>query len=133
MYGGYNVPYGYAESNLYTIGGKLASKEDVAYRLLNYAPSAAEYNAAKQNVKVGCILYGGAAAGSLGSVLAFVGGNKSVPTTFTDNYGNSVSGSTYQHNYTGAVILTGVAWGLATAAFITILKAPGQMNKSMAL
>ena len=131
VYGDYNVPYGYSQAFIYTIGGKPVSSQEVASRLLNYGPSAAEYNAAQRNLNTGYILYGGAAVASIGAVVAYVDGTKSVPITITNQYGNSVTGSTYQHNTTGAVILTGVALGLATAALITILNVPKHRQKSV--
>jgi hypothetical protein len=100
----------------YTIGGKLYTREDVAMRLLNYAPSASEYNLAKSNITWGFVCLTGSGLAGIGAIAEFAHDNKLNGSSINPD-GN---GFIYQqHNKTGAYILTGAAVGLLTAAIIT--------------
>ena len=117
-------------STLYTIGGKLVNKEDVVYRLLNYAPSAVEYNAYKKNATSGYILYGSSFVALSVSTFEFV--SRSKIATGTPTFVNGQPAFAYSpQNKTGAYILAGVAIGALVAAIITFSHARKHGKKSV--
>ena len=122
--------FGY--TTLYTIGGKPVNKEDVFYRLLNYAPSAVEYNAYKKNATASYILFGSSFAALVGSTFEFVNNSKSPVATAAFINGYPGFTYTYPHNNkTGAYILAGVAIGTLVAAIITFSHAKKHGKKSV--
>src|ERR1700733_600036 len=56
---------------LYTIGGKLQTREDVAIRLLAYTPSAMEYHAAKNNATWAYASFAGTAITGVAATIDF--------------------------------------------------------------
>jgi hypothetical protein len=130
MVGEYGATDDYGYSSLYTIGGKLVNKEDVVYRLLNYALSAVEYNAYKKNITWSYVLFGGAAAAAAGSTFEFVSHSKIA--TAQPTFINGQPAYTYgSQNKTGAYILAGVGVGLLVAAIVTITHAHSNLKKSV--
>ncbi len=114
----------------YTIGGKLYTRQDVAIRLLSYAPSASEYNLAKSNITWGFVLFAGSGLAGIGAIAEFAHDNKLNGSTLNPD-GN---GFIYQqHNKTGAYVLTGVAVGLLTTAIITLVSGSKHGKKSLGL
>jgi hypothetical protein len=112
----------------YTIGGKLYTRQDVVLRLLNYAPSASEYNLAKNNVTWGFVLFTVGGLAGIGAIFEFAHDNKMNGATFNPD-GN---GFIYQqHNKTGAYILTGAAVGLLTAGIITVVSGSKHGKKAL--
>src|SRR5580692_10543406 len=63
------VGEGRHSSYLYTIGGKLQTREDVVIRLMAYAPSAEEYHAFKNNATWAYVSFGGTAITGLAAAI----------------------------------------------------------------
>lgn len=128
------IPFGEGsrQSEIYTIGGKMQTREDVTIRLLAYAPSAAEYHKAKNNITWGYISFGGFAASGIGAVIEFVHNNKRAGET--TGIVNGTPTFIYQHhNLTGAYILTGVATGFLVSAIVNFTKASKHSKKALKL
>jgi hypothetical protein len=132
--GEYDLTNDYNDYNdvgmLYTIGGKLVTKVDVVYRLLNYAPSAVEYNAYKKDIICGYVLYGSAFAAAAGSTFEFVSRSKIATGTLTSINGQPAFAYSPQ-NKTGAYILAGVAVATLVAGIITLTHGRRHRDKSV--
>jgi hypothetical protein len=102
---------------LYTIGGKLQTREDVAIRLMAYAPSAAEYQAVKSNITWSYVSFGGFAITGLAAAIEFAKNNKYAGET--TGFVNGQPAFIYQHHsLTGAYVLTGVASAFLISSII---------------
>ena len=122
---------------LYTIGGKLYTRQEVVNRLLSYTPSATEFNAAKKDLTWGYVSFTGFGLAGLGTVIAFAHDSKLPTSTFVQEgqgYNSPTLVTTYPHtNKTGAYILTGVSVGLLTTAIIEVVNGSKHANKALYL
>ena len=117
---------------LYTIGGKLQTREDVAIRLMAYTPSAEEYHAAKNNITWVYVSGAGFAASSIGSIIEYANNNKNAGAT--TGFVNGEPAIIYQHhNLTGAYVLTGLATAFLVSSIINLSKAAFHSNKAIKL
>jgi len=112
---------GRSSSYLYTIGGRLQTREDVAIRLMAYAPSAVEYHAAKNAATWLYVSFGGFAVTSLAAVIDFAKNNKNAG--LTTGFVNGQPTFIYaHHNLTGAYVLTGIAGAFLVSSIIHFSK-----------
>lgn len=117
---------------LYTIGGKLQTREDVIVRLMAYAPSALEVHQAKTHATWSYVSLGGFAVSGFAAVLAYVHNNKYAGET--TGIVNGQPGFIYQHHsLTGAYVLTGVATAFLVSSFIHLAKANRHGNRALML
>jgi hypothetical protein len=130
------IPYGEGRYSgyLYTIGGKLQTREDVQIRLMAYAPSAVEFKAARRNVAWSFAFLGATAFASTGALIEFH--NNSKPPVATAAFVNGEPGFTYTYpnnNKTGAYILTAAAIGFIAAEVTTWVNAAVHTKKALSL
>jgi hypothetical protein len=128
------IPFGAGRHTyyLYNVGGKLQTREDVAIRLLAYAPSAAEYHKAKNNSTWVFISCGGFVASSIGATIEFANNNKQGGGT--PAIVNGQPGFIYQHKtLTGAYFFTGAATAFLVSSIINLSKAAFHSNNSIKL
>ncbi|MGZ3751616.1 MAG: hypothetical protein ACXVP4_10295 [Bacteroidia bacterium] len=119
-------------SYLYTVGGKLQTGEDVAVRLLAYAPSAVEFKKAKNSITWTYISASGFAASSIGAVIEFKNNNKNAGAT--TGFVNGSPGIIYsKHNLTGAYIFTGAATGFLFSTLFHLIKTSAHSKKAIEL
>ncbi|MDR3693443.1 hypothetical protein [Mucilaginibacter sp.] len=117
-------------SFLYTIGGKLQTREDVAIRLMAYAPSATEYSAAKNNITWTYISVAGAAISGLAATIEFANNNKNAGATTAII--NGQASIIYQHHsLTGAYVFTGLASAFLVSSIVHFTKAAFHANKAL--
>ncbi|MDB5005636.1 MAG: hypothetical protein JWQ84_363 [Mucilaginibacter sp.] len=116
---------------LYTVGGKLQTPDEIKYRLLNYAPSAVELNAAIKNMTWSFVSLGGAAVTSGLAGYEYYNNSKKPVANVAWVNGKPGFVYTYPHNdKTGAYILTGAAIGFLAAEIITLVKASNHDKKA---
>ena len=126
------VGEGRHSSYLYTIGGKLQTREDVAIRLMAYAPSAAEYHATVNNITWSYVSFSGFAVTGLIAGIEFAKNNKMAGET--TGFVNGQPAFIYQHHsLTGAYIFTGVATAFLVSSIIHLSKAAFHGNKAIKL
>jgi hypothetical protein len=119
-------------SYLYTIGGKLQTREDVAVRLMAYAPSAKEFHFAKNNATWSYVSLGGFAASGVAATLEFAHNNKHAGET--TGIVNGQAGFIYQHhNLTGAYVFTGLATAFLFSSIINLVHANAHSEKALKL
>lgn len=117
---------------LYTIDGKLQTREDVLVRLLRYAPSANEVSKSKSNLTWTYVSFGGTAVSGLIATIEYAKNNKNAGATSAIVNGQATI--IYQHhNLTSAYILTGAATGFLTSAIINMVHAGKHSNKALKL
>jgi hypothetical protein len=117
---------------LYTIGGKLQTREDVAIRLMAYAPSATEYRATKNNITWAYVSGGGAAISGLAAITEFAHNNKNAGAT--TGFINGQPTIIYQHHsLAGAYVFTGMATAFLFSSVINITRAVFHGNKAIKL
>jgi hypothetical protein len=104
----------------YTIGGKLVTREEVAFRLKAYAPSAAYYHQFKNNMTWGNISAGAFGVSSLASVIAFHNNSK-----------NATIAVGTVHNNSGTYIFTGLATAFLGSAIINWVNGSKHFKKSI--
>jgi hypothetical protein len=115
---------------LYTIGGKLQTRQDVAIRLMAYAPSAVEYHAAVNNITWAYVSFSGFAVTGLAAAIEFAKNNKMAGETA--GFVNGQPAFIYQHhNLAGAYIFTGVATAFLVSSIINLSKAAFHGNKAI--
>jgi hypothetical protein len=107
---------------LYTIGGKLQTRQDVAIRLMAYAPSAEEYHAFRNNVTWTYVSFGGATIAGIAAAIEFAKNNKNAGAT-TGNVNGQPTIIYQHHNLTGAYILTGAATAFLASSIIRLSEA----------
>jgi len=124
------IPFGEGRHTdyLFTIGGKLQTAEDVKIRLLAYAPSAMEFQKAKNQVTWGFVASGGAVASSIVAIIQFIHhGKEDLDNMPTAGWVNGKPGFIYptQHHssLTGAYIFTGLATAFMITSFVHFVKA----------
>ncbi len=128
------IPFGEGKhtSYLYTIGGKLQTREDVLIRLMRYAPSAVEGSKAKTEATWGYVSWGGTGLSLIAATIVYATHNSHVGETV-----GIVNGQTafiYQHHsLAGAYILTGIATGFLTSAIINLVNARKHADKALEL
>lgn len=116
--------------NLYTIGGKLVTAEEVKVRLAGYPASAEEYTIARHDLTWAWISFGGLAVSGTWAVIEYAHNNKIASATPALVDGQA--GFTYQkRSLTGAYVLTGVAVGCLTSAIITAFTARHHIRKAL--
>lgn len=126
------VGEGRHSSYLYTVGGKLQTREDVAIRLMAYAPSAEEYHAFKNNATWAYVSFGGLAVTSLAAGIEYGQNNKLAGATV--GFVNGEPATIYQHhNLTPAYVLTGVATAFLVSSIINLSKAIFHGKKAIRL
>jgi hypothetical protein len=128
------IPFGEGKhsSYLYTIGGKLQTREDVQIRLMRYAPSAEEYSKAKNYAAWGYISWAGTGLSAIVATIEYATHNRHVGET--TGIVNGEPGFIYQHHsLAGAYILTGIATGFLTSAIINLVEAGKHGNKAVEL
>lgn len=128
------IPFGEGRysSYLYTIGGKLQTREDVAIRLMAYAPSAAEYQAVKTNITWSYVSFSGFAITGLAAAIEFARNNKYAGET--TGFVNGQPTFIYQHHsLTGAYVLTGVASAFLISSIIHFSKISFHANRALQL
>jgi len=121
---------------LYTIGGKLYTRQEVVDRLLSYQPSATELLMGKRELTWGYVSFAGAGLAAGGALLAFAHDNKlNGSYSYITGSGSNSSIQTYypHHNKTAAYVLTGVSAGLLTTAIIEMVNGSKHVNKSLSL
>ena len=104
------IPFGEGRQAdyLYTIGGKLETREDVAMRLLAFTPSAVEYHAAKSSFTWVYVSFAGTAITGFAAGIEYGKNNKNAGAT--TGFVNGQPAIIYQHHsLTGAYVLTGAA------------------------
>ena len=117
---------------LYTIGGKLQTREDVLIRLMRYAPAAQELSRAKTNLTWSYVSFAGTAISGIAATIEYAHNNKLAGATA--GFVNGQSEIIYQHhNLTGAYILTGAATAFLTSSFINLIRAGKHANRSLQL
>jgi len=122
------VGEGRHSSFLYTIGGQLATSDEVKLRLLAYAPSAPDVYQAKTELTWAQVSGGIFLASSLAATFEFIHENK------LDGI-SSVNGQpTYQHHdFTGAYVLTGIATGFLIAGIVHLVNASHHVSKAVGI
>jgi hypothetical protein len=121
---------------LYTIGGKLYTRQEVIARLMSYTPSATELNIAKKELTWGYVTFAGSGLAGIGTVLAFAHDNKlNGSYSYFTGSGFNTSVATYypNHNKTAAYVLTGVSVGLLTTAIIEVINGSKHVNNSLSI
>jgi len=117
---------------VYTIGGKLATPEDVKMRLLRYAPSAYEYHAARTNFAWAYVSLGGFALSGFAATLEYVHNNKHAGETVA--IVNGQTAFVYQHHsLAGAYIFTGIATGFLTSYIMNVVNGARHGRKAIRL
>lgn len=117
---------------LYTIGGKLETREDVAIRLLAYAPSAQEYHLAKTNAVWSFVSLGGFGLSGIGATIEYALNNKHAGEIAA--FVNGQPGFVYQHHsLAGAYIFTGLATAFVVSSIIHFAHAAHHSNKAIEL
>ena len=107
---------------LYTIGGKLQTREDVIIRLMAYAPAAQEYHAARNSATWAYVSFGAAGVSALAATLEYANNNRLAGAT--TGFANGEPVIIYQHHsLTGAYVLTGLATGFLISSFINLSRA----------
>jgi len=128
------IPFGEGRQAdyLYTIGGKLETREDVAIRLLAYTPSAMEYHAAKNNAAWVYVSFAGTAITGLAAGIEYGKNNKMAGET--TGFVNGQPAIIYQHHsLTGAYVLTGAATAFLASSFINLVRAGFHINRAIIL
>jgi len=126
------VGEGRHSSYLFTIGGKLQTRQDVIVRLLAYAPSAAEFHLAQNSATWSYVSLGGFTLSGFGAVLEFVHNNKNAGAT--TGIVNGQASFIYQHHsLTGAYVFTGLATAFLVSSFIHMAKAAHHSNRALKL
>ncbi|MBS1523826.1 MAG: hypothetical protein JST50_22680 [Bacteroidetes bacterium] len=128
------IPFGEGRYSdfLYTIGGKLQTREDVLIRLMRYAPSAPEVSKAKTNLKWTYVSFAGAAIAGTAAVIEYSHNNKLAGAT--TGIVNGQAAFIYQHHsLTSAYIFTGAATALLTSAFINLIQAGKHGKRALKL
>lgn len=124
------VGSGRHQDYLYTIGGKLQTREDVAIRLLAYAPSAREYHSAKTNITWAYVSLGGFGVSSTLATIEYSLNNKHAGETTAIVNGQATF--VYQHHsLTSTYIFTGLATGFLVSSFIHFVHAAHHSNKAI--
>jgi len=119
-------------SYLYTIGGKLQTREDVKIRLMRYAPSSQEFSRAKNNLNWIYISFAGFAASSTLATIEYANNNKNKGATSAIVNGQATI--IYQHhNLAGAYIFTGAATAFLTSAIINLIEYGKHGNRALKL
>jgi hypothetical protein len=115
---------------VYTIGGKVQTRQDVMIRLMAYAPSAMEINKAKTNITWTYITAGGVVLSSIGAAIEF--GNNNKYATETMGMVNGVPTPVYQkHSLASAYVFTGLATGFLIANIINFTRATRHSRKAI--
>jgi hypothetical protein len=121
---------------LYTIGGKLYTRQEVVYRLLSYAPSATEFNKAKNDLTWAYVSFIGGGLSAGGAILAFAHDNKlNGSSSAITGSGTNATITTYyvHHDKTAAYVLTGASVALLTTAIIEAVNGSAHVNKALSL
>jgi hypothetical protein len=128
------IPFGEGRhsSYLYTIGGKLQTREDVQIRLMRYAPSAEEYSKGRTNTTWAYISLGGTAASLAAATIEYATHNKHVGET-TGIVDGQAAFIYQHHSLAGAYIFTGLATGFLTSYIINAVEANRHANKALKL
>jgi hypothetical protein len=128
------IPFGegrYADY-LYTIGGKLETREDVVIRLLAYTPSAMKYHAAKNNATWVYVSFAGTAITGLAAGVEYGKNNRLAGVTSA--FVNGQPTFIYQHHsLTGAYVLTGAATAFLFSSFYNLARAAFHANRALTL
>ena len=128
------IPFGEGRQAdyLYTIGGKLETREDVTIRLLAYTPSAFEYHAAKNNAAWVYVSFAGAAITGTAATIDFAKNNKNAGAT--TGFVNGQPAFIYQHHsLTGAYVLTGAATAFLFSSFFNLARVAFHANNAIRL
>jgi hypothetical protein len=128
------IPYGEGryDSYLYTIGGKLQTAEDVKLRLLNYAPSAAEFAQARNHLTWGYVSFGAFAVSGAAATIEYANNNKHAGET-TGFVNGSPAFIYKQHNLAGTYIFAGLATGLLVSTIINFVDTRKHAKQALAL
>jgi hypothetical protein len=128
---------------VYTVGGRLYTRQEVINRLLSYTPSATELNAGKKDLTWGYASFAGSGLAGIGALLAFAHDNKlnGSYSYFTGSSPNPVGQptatgiATYypHHDKTAAYVLTGASVVLLTTAIIEAVSGSKHVNKALSL
>jgi hypothetical protein len=121
---------------LYTIGGKLYTRQEVVNRLSSYQPSATELLVGKRALTWGYVSFAGFGLSAGGALLAFAHDSKlNGAYSYITGSGSNTSIQTYypHHNKTAAYVLTGISVGLLATAIIEIVNGSKHVNKSLSL
>jgi hypothetical protein len=126
------IPAGYGDNSiyLYTIGGKLATREDIAVRLMAYAPSAEEYHAAKNNIAWSYVSFGATAISGTIATLDYAHNDRLAGATV--GFVNGEPATIYQHHsLTGAYVFTGLATAFLISSFVNLARAGFHANRAI--
>jgi hypothetical protein len=126
------VGEGRHSSFLYTIGGQLATSDEVKLRLLAYAPSAPDVSKATTEMTWARVSGGIFLASSLAATFEFIHENKLDETS--SGFVNGQLTTTYQHHdFTGAYVLTGIATGFLIAGIVHLVNASHHVSKAVGI
>ncbi len=126
------VGEGRHSSFLYTIGGQLASSDDVKLRLLAYAPSAPDISKAKSEIAWAQVSGGMFLVSSIGATIEYIHNNKLAGVS--SGFVNGQATTIYQHhNLTGAYVLTGIATGFLIAGIVHMVNASHHVSKAVSI
>ena len=128
------IPFGEGRhsSYLYTIGGKLQTREDVQIRLMRYAPSAEEYSKGRNNTTWAYVSLAGTTASLAAATIVYATHNKHAGET--TGIVNGQAAFIYQHHsLAGAYVLTGMATGFLTSYIINLVEAGKHGDKALKL
>jgi len=126
------VGEGRHSSFLYTIGGQLATSDDVKLRLLAYAPSAPDISKAKSEITWAQVSGGMFLASSLAATFEFIHNNKLAGAS--SGFVNGQAATIYQHHsLTGAYVLTGIATGFLIAGIVHLVNASHHTSKAVGI
>lgn len=115
---------------LYTIGGKLQTREDVTMKLLAYAPSADEYHKAKASATWAYVSAGGLMISGFAAGIEFGKNNKYAGET--TGFVNGQPQFIYQHHsLTGAYVFTGMATAFLISGIINFSNAGRHINNAL--
>ena len=117
------IPVGEGSNSgmLYTVGGKLQTREEILNLLNSNPPSAIELKIAKRNFTWAIISTGGLAASTIAATIEFANNNKNAGVTSAIVNGQATF-IYKQHNLTGAYVFTGLATAFLTSAVIHFVK-----------
>jgi hypothetical protein len=126
------VGEGRHSSFLYTIGGQLATSDEIKLRLFAYASSAPEISKAKTEITWAQVSGGVFLASSTGATIEYIHNNKlaGVSAGFVNGQATTIY---QQHSLTGAYVLTGIAIGFLIAGIVHMVNASHHTSKAVGI
>jgi len=117
---------------LYTIGGKMATREDVAIRLMAYAPSAEEYHAFRNDVTWTYATFAASGISAIAATIDYAHNNRYAGETVGNVNGQPAF--IYQHHsLAGAYVFTGLATAFLVTSLINLSRAAFHGHKALSV